>query len=255
MTCHFTAHKQRVLASQAAKGAHARPGALPSANNGVAASEYQMKLMALGHDLRTLSNTQSIERKIALKREMIGAYIPWLQGALAAEKPAQDEIVGTMLVWAIDIAEWPLALDLAEHVLTHGLALPERYRRTPATLIAEQVAEAGIGADPNVDLATLQIVESLTEGHDMPDEVRAKVKKAVGLAFKANAEAFDPTAESAVAGGKRAMIGAAIDSLTRALALDAKCGVKKIISSLEAEAKRLAAEAAKEAAKAEGAAA
>jgi len=73
---------------------------------------------------------------------MIDTYRPWIEGALAAEKPAQDEIVGTMLVWAIDIGEWPLALDIARHVLAHGLALPERYRRTPGTLIAEEVAEA-----------------------------------------------------------------------------------------------------------------
>lgn len=231
----------------AAKAGHSapRPGALPSPDNGPAATAYQLKLAALGNDLRQLSNTQSLETKISLKRDMIDTYRPWIEGALAAEKPAQDEIVGTMLVWAIDIAEWPLALDLARHVLAHGLALPERYRRTPATLIAEQVAEAGIGADPTVDLATLQQVEAMTETADMPDEVRAKVKKAIGLAFKARAEAFDPTAESAVAGGKPALIAAAIAHLNRAFALDAKCGVKKIITSLEAEAKRIAADAAK----------
>jgi hypothetical protein len=36
-------------------------------------------------------------------------------------------------------------------------------------------------------------VEALTAATDMPDQVRAKLKKATGLAFKAAAEAFDPT--------------------------------------------------------------
>lgn len=245
---------ERKMAAKAGNSAP-RPGALASPENGPAATAYQLKLAALGNDLHQLSNTQSLETKIALKRGMIDTYRPWIEGALRSEKPAQDEIVGTMLVWAIDIAEWPLALDLARHVLAHGLALPERYRRTPATLIAEQVAEAGIGADPTVDLATLQQVDALTETADMPDEVRAKVKKAIGLAFKARADTFDPTAESGMAGGRSALIAAAIANLTRAVALDDKCGVKKIITSLEAEAKRITAEAAKEAAKAEGAAA
>jgi hypothetical protein len=34
----------------------------------------------------------------------------------------------------------------------------------------------------------------------MPDQVRAKLHKAIGLAFQAEAEAFDPEAESQLAG-------------------------------------------------------
>jgi hypothetical protein len=77
-------------------------------------------------------------------------------------------------------------------VLRHGLTLPERYKRTAGTLIAEEVAEAGLTLPSTVDLATLQRVEALTAATDMPDQVRAKLKKAIGLAFKAAAEAFDP---------------------------------------------------------------
>lgn len=239
MTSPARAHRQRVLAAQAAKGAAARPGALPSPMGGPAASEYQLMLAALGNDLRQLHNTQSLERKIDLKRSMIDRYRDWLAGALTAQQPAQDEIVTTMLVWAIDIAEWPLVLDLARYVLAHGLDLPERYRRTPATLIAEQVAEAAILAVDAVPLETLLQVEDMTDLSDMPDEVRAKLKKAIGLSFKAKADSFDPEADSGVAGGKPALIAAAIANLTRALSLDGKCGVKKILASLNAEAKKL----------------
>jgi len=229
---------ERKMAAKAGNGP--RPGALPSPENGPAASAYQLKLAALGNDLRQLSNTKSLERKIELKRTMIETYRPWIEGALSADRPAQDEIVGTMLVWAIDIADWPLALDIARHVLTYGLALPDRFRRSPAELIAEQVAEAGILADPTVSLTTLQQVEALTEAADMPDEIRAKVKKAIGLAFRAKADAFDPTAESGVAGGKAALIAAATSYLDRAVQLDDSCGVKVVIRQLAAEAKRLA---------------
>jgi predicted nucleic acid-binding Zn ribbon protein len=53
----------------AAKAGHVvRPGALPKAANGPAATAYQLKLVALGEDLRRLSNTQSLETKIELKR-------------------------------------------------------------------------------------------------------------------------------------------------------------------------------------------
>jgi hypothetical protein len=118
----------------------------------------------------------------------------------------------------------------------------ERYKRTAGTLIAEEVAEAGLTLPPTVDLATLQRVEALTAATDMPDQVRAKLKKATGLAFKAAAEAFDPNAESGVAGGKPALIRAAITQFERALALNSTCGVKKLITQLERELAQAASE-------------
>lgn len=237
--CPFRAHIERVSAASAATGVLAPAGGLPSAEDGAGASEYRLLLVALGEDLRQLHNIQSIERKIEAKRGMIDRYRDWLDGALSAENPAEDEIVTTMLVWSIDIAEWPLALDLARHALAYGLPLPERYRRSPGTMIAEEFAEAGLAPSPIVDLATLQQVDAMTELADMPDEVRAKLKKAIGLAFKARAEAFDPEAESDMAGGKGALIGAAIAHLERALALDSRCGVKKLIEQLGREAKKI----------------
>ncbi|WP_343611135.1 phage terminase small subunit [Novosphingobium sp.] len=229
----------RKMAAKAGKSAHARPGVLPAAEDGPAATEYELMRAALGNDLRQLSNTQSLEKKIELKRGMIERYRDWIEGALAAEKPAQDDIVTTMLVWSIDIAEWPLALDLARHVLDHGLTLPERYKRDPAVLVAEEFAEAGIVPEPTIDLATLLQIEGMTDMSDMPDEVRAKVNKAIGLAFKARSDAFDPEADSGMAGGKPALIAAALASLKRAVELDSRCGVKKIITSLQAEAARI----------------
>lgn len=242
MKCPFRAHMERVSAAAAATGAIMAAGGLPSAEQGEGASEYRLMLAALGNDLRQLSNIQSLERKIDAKRGMIDRYRDWIAGALTAEAPAQDEIVTTMLVWSIDLAEWPLALDLARHALAHGLALPERYRRTPGTLIAEEVAEAGLQQVPTVDLATLQQVDGMTELADMPDEVRAKLKKAMGLAFKVRAAAFDAETDNEIAGGKGALIAAARVQLERALALDARCGVKKLIDQLNRDAKKLATE-------------
>lgn len=233
---------ERKTAQLARAGSASPSHAAPAMAEGdPAASEYALLLAALGNDLRELQNIQSVERKIEAKRLRIGRYLPWVEGALAAETPVQDEIVSTMLVWSIDVADWPLAVRLAWHVLAHGLELPERYRRTPATLVAEEVAEAGLGADPAVDLETLQQVYALTVQLDMHDQVRAKLHKAIGLSLQTRADTFDPEAESAPAGGKPALIEAAIGHFRAALKYDAKCGVKKLIETLEREQKKLAA--------------
>jgi hypothetical protein len=229
---------QRKLAAMASGTATEGAPAMPT--EGPVASEYQLLLMALGEDLRQLSNIQSLERKIEAKAEMIARYMPWVQGALQAEVPAQDEIVTTILIWLLDLGRWAEALSIAGHVLKHGLALPERYKRTPATLIAEEIAEAGLVNPAKADAATLLAAQELTASFDMHDQARAKLAKAIGLAFERQAAAFDPEAETAVAGGKPALIDAALEWFQRALSLDKNAGVKKSIERLTAAAKKLA---------------
>ncbi|WP_398501339.1 phage terminase small subunit [Variovorax sp.] len=232
---------QRKLAAASRPDAALAGRAAPMPTDGPVASEYQLLLAALGIDLNTLRNTQSTERKIEAKRTMIEKYRAWVEGAADASAGAQDEIVSTMMVWAIDINDWPLALKLAEYVLLAGINLPERYNRAPATLIAEEIAQVAIDAPGAVPLEVLNSVADLVSDADIFDQVRAKLEKAFGLAFKVRADAFDPTAESAVAGGKPALLAAAIGHLDRAIALHAGCGAKKIKQAMEAELKKLAA--------------
>lgn len=230
-------NRQRILAEMASGAAPASGGAaMPT--EGPVASEYKLLLAALQIDMNALRQIQSTDKKIEAKRGMIGKYLPWVEGALAAEVPAQDEIVGNMLVWSLDIADWDLAYRLSEHFLRHGLALPERYKRQPATLIAEQVAEAGLAPVPAIDLVTLQLFDELVREKDMHDQVGAKLYKALGLAFQRAADAFDPTADNAVAGGKSALLQNARDCFQSALTLDKGAGVKKLIEALDRELKK-----------------
>jgi hypothetical protein len=197
---------------------------------GPVASEYALLLAALGQDLATLRTIQSVERKIEGRDDR--ALSRGLAGALA-DPPVQDDIVGTMLVWAIDIADWPLALELGDHVLAARLALPERYkRRRPAGRgSGRKRAARGHG------VRALEETLALTADHDMPDQVRAKLHKAIGLAFQAEAEAFDPEAESQRAGASaRSMPRSPI---SRALELDGSAGVKKAVERLNADLKKL----------------
>lgn len=235
-------HREQHRAAQAgAAAAPQRPANAPPPmpTTGPVASEYALLLTALGQDLQSLRQIQSVERKIAAKAGMIGRYRAWVEGAMRSDPPVQDDIVGTMLVWAIDVGDWPLALQLGAHVLATNLGLPERYKRSPAVLLAEEVAESALRVASAVPRPVLEQTLALTEDHDMPDQVRAKLHKALGLAFQAEADAFDPEAESQRAGGKRALVAAALDHVGRALELDQGAGVKKIIERLAAELKKL----------------
>ncbi|MES2905063.1 MAG: phage terminase small subunit [Pseudomonadota bacterium] len=239
MTSLARRRRETILAAQLA----ASPAASIAAPTGPAATQYEQLREQLGEDMRSLSQIQSVERKIEAKRAMVGRYQAWVEGAMRAGRDgaaAQDEIVTTMLVWNIDIGNWIMALQLAVHVLTHNLPLPERYKRTPATLIAEEIADRALADAGAVDHGTLIATEQVTERHDMPDQVRAKLLKALGRNLMLQADTFDADASEATAGGKPALITAAMDALRRAKTLDEKVGVTKDIEKLERELKKLA---------------
>ena len=217
--------------------------AAPMPEDGPIATEYQALLAQLHDDLRMLSGIQSIEKRIEKKPALLAKYRPWVAGALEAgedDAAPQDEIVVTALIWALDIGDWDFALDIADHCLRHRLDLPERYNRSLGCLVVEEIAKAAIKDPDAVSHQALERVRAVATEHDMPDQVRAKYHRALGESWALQAEAFDPASESAPAGGKPALVDAALTELRRARELNDKVGVKKQIEQLEREAKRLA---------------
>ncbi len=240
MTSLARRHRERALAEQLARsqGIAATAGLAPAINTDAPeASEYALLMVTLEENRRQLSEIQSIEARNPRKAEMAITFMPWIDGVLTAGREGnatQDEIVTTNMIWAMDYGAIDYAIDLAEHVLTHGLVLPERYNRTAGCLIAEEIAEAVISGKTAVSHAQLLRAASLTAAHDMPDQARAKLMKALAFSYAAEAEDFDATADTAVAGGKPALLSAAIDHFARALQLNPKIsGVKQRMKEAE----------------------
>ncbi|MGE5563109.1 MAG: phage terminase small subunit [Bacillota bacterium] len=234
------------LAAIAAAAVAASPSAARP-KSGPAATEYELKRAELGQDLQQLKQIQSIEKKIELKRQLLPKYDAWVAGVLAAAaqtgRGVQDDVFVQVMIWRIDVGDYEGALPLIAYVLEHGIALPERFKRTAATMIAEEIADAAlcaIGQNEPFDLALLQKIDELTAEADMHDEVRAKLKKAQGLELARIAGATEAGSDGP-AGGKAAAIAAALTCLKRALQLNERVGVKKEIERLEREAAKLAA--------------
>jgi hypothetical protein len=254
------AHRQRTLAELSTKrmlSDHAaRAGVAPAMPaDGPEATEYHSLLSRLHDDLRRLHDVQSRERKVELKRSLIETYRAWCTGAILAAPGAdapQDEIVVTCFIWAIDIRDWDFALRLGRHVISHGLQLPERFHRTPGGLLVSEMTDAAITVPGCVPHEVLTSAlpgpeDLLLPAWDMKNETLARLHRAIGESWARKAETFDPTAESAPAGGKAMLVDAALTSLREAVRLHAGVGVKKTVEQLEREAKKLAADAGQDA--------
>ena len=213
--------------------------------------------LQLTEDKRRLKALESIEAKIALKATLLPTYADWCAavvaaGAGAAGQAVQDDVVATIFMWRIDAGDYAGALELADHLLRHKLALPLPNLRSVATFLAEEVAEAAIKAaqaGKPFPADVLGDVHVLTDDRDMVDQVRAKLFKADGLVALSIAEAAIADGENeaamrAVAGLKSAALDTAKTALARAKQLEPKIGVTKLIEQVDrliaAEAKAAA---------------
>lgn len=214
----FAAHFQRVSAEKAA--AKADPGQ-SMAGLGI----YNTMLVKLRADRARLKQVQSIASKIKVKRELLPDYAEYVAGVLEGGRGGQDDVLATILVWRIDAEDYAGALDIARYVIQHKLALPDEFSRTPATILAEEFAktaqktlDAGGKFDPDQLAQVLEVID----GHDMPDQVRAKLFKALGNALLKKAK--KPSKKDLVR---------ALECLREALRLDANVGVKRQLTDLE----------------------
>lgn len=236
-------HRERISAGQHL--AAANDNGPVAAEEGPRAAEYGQLLLQLVDDKRRLKAIQSIEAKVALKKELLPRYDAWIEGTLEAAmlggRGVQDEIVSTCLMWRIDVGDYMGALKLAYYCMTFGLALPGHVQRDLATFVTEEISEGALQALKAGEPAPLDVLVSLqelTRERDMPDQVRAKLHKALGKELLRQAEDPDTDAAGGAAGGRKARLGAAHDQLTRAQKLDPKAGVAKDIERAARELKK-----------------
>ncbi|WP_413164117.1 phage terminase small subunit [Aeromonas salmonicida] len=209
-------HRERALA--------ALQGAASPQFDQARANAYELQLMQLAEHRRTLQSIQSIERKIDAKRTMLPVYKPWIDGLLAADRGGQDDVLVTVMLWTLDTGDLEGALPMASYVLRHGLSTPDRFERTAATMIAEEVADTAIkqqeaGVGPSTSLLGQYMAR--LHGCDIFDQVRAKLHKAVGRACLAD--------------GRKQL---AAEHYRRAIELHDKVGIKKELEVLERELKK-----------------
>jgi tetratricopeptide (TPR) repeat protein len=184
-------------------------------------TQYELMLSKLHEDRRRLKDVQSIERRADIKRVLLPEYMPWVNGVLEGGSGVQDDVLMTVLIWCIDTTQFGDALRLAEYAIKHKLATPDQFNRDLPTVLAEEIAEQSIKAINAGDcsdemLFDLMQTNLLTSDCDMPDEVRAKLMKAIGYAHRAQGSYHEAQA-----------------ALRRALDLSEKIGVKKDIEGLE----------------------
>ncbi|MBD7725456.1 terminase [Klebsiella pneumoniae] len=217
-------HFQRVMAER-----HGKAEDLSD----TARTAHEQILHRMRMDMAALKKIQGEQAKAALKRQMLPNYEGWIEGTLEGNSGRQDEVITRLMIWAIDVRDYPLAARIGRYVIAHNLAMPDRFNRTAATALVDEICDpilVQVKADDSTDvspyLAVLDEVAGFTADSDMPDMVRAKLHKARAFALRNGTPAEQETA---------------LGLLRTALIMDPGAGVKKLIDKLASQLKKTAA--------------
>ena len=217
-------HFQRVMAER-----HGKAEDLSD----TARTAHEQILHRMRMDMAALKKIQGEQAKAALKRQMLPNYEGWIEGTLEGNSGRQDEVITRLMIWAIDVRDYPLAARIGRYVIAHNLAMPDRFNRTAATALVDEICDpilVQVKADDSTDvspyLAVLDEVAEFTAASDMPDMVRAKLHKARAFALRNGTPAEQETA---------------LGLLRTALIMDPGAGVKKLIDKLASQLKKTAA--------------
>ncbi len=229
--------KQSILAQKS--GDYSNPQ-----SNDAGQNEYRLQMARLTQDLQSIKSLESIEAKASFKAKNLSNYLPWVNGRLDQDIASYDEVVMTMLPWALDAAEvdtekqsefYALAMRIFIYALKHEFALPAKYGRSLVTFVVESIADTALRANQDI-LAmqeVLQQIYSVTIADaqlDMIDQVRARLLKALAfLKIKLN--------EKNESQHDLALI---LELLEKADALDGNAGVKTKIKETKSALQKMA---------------
>lgn len=244
--------QRRLAEKQAAKAIKNAPAANIAVARPVEAdtAPYSLLRLQMGQHLAELKALKSIDAKIAHKAEILSVYNDHIDTVIltadAEDKAVQDEVFVQVMIWTLDAASvkpelYPRAFELADHVIRFKLDMPERFNRSAAEYVLEAVVEDAEKKLKTADAAnlrpfeidTLTRAENLTTGHDMVDQIPAKLNKVIGKLFVLLAQAIDKGEVEAPAGGAKGARAVALRRFKRAVELNDKIGVTKDIEQLE----------------------
>lgn len=125
------AHFQRTMAQRA--------GLIDDSQSQTVRTAHEQILHRLRLAQARLKGIQSKAAKAELKKTLLPDFSGWIDGTLESDSGRQDEVIVTLMVWAVDCGDLPLALRIGEYVVRHNLSTPDSFGRDAATLLTEEI--------------------------------------------------------------------------------------------------------------------
>ncbi|WP_156820847.1 phage terminase small subunit [Dasania marina] len=149
-----------------------------------APANYDTALAQLEKHRSQLEGLVSVKDKEAFKAQIIGHYMPFLEGYIESEAHYHNEVLTTLAIWAIDVDDLAVGMRLANYAVEQQQPSPRFIRSEFAQFITEQVTDwaqrqfkAGASAAPYFD-ALIENIETNTWLVEFPIALSKMYKQA-----------------------------------------------------------------------------
>ena len=192
-------------------------------------TDYEVLCIALTNDVNKIRAFPNFELKAEYKRDVfLPKWMPFVEEYLAKGIVYQNDYLAYCIIYSFDVGDFDTALRLADLAIKQNQSLPERFKSTLPTFVANQIydwtdktASAGYSVEPYFS-QTFKNVATQWKLHEIVTAKWLKLAAALLLRSpqgKVQASGIDD-AETLVL---------AIQLCNRAFQLNQKAGVKNMI--------------------------
>ena len=150
-------------------------------------AKSSLLLAALAADREHLKGIRSLQRRTEIKCDLLPKYADYLTTVVNGDDYRHDEILVTCCLWSVDAGKYQQFNLLAEFALKHGMKSPQGFTRNLPELLMEELADITLRhKEPILFSNSLELINQLTDQHDVLDEIAAKFHKARGMALESS---------------------------------------------------------------------
>lgn len=104
-------------------------------------AEFEILKKSLSNDAKALSGITQGDEKNAKRKELISRYMPHVEAYIEKGEEFANPVLIQVMLWMFDLFRIDQALKLAEIAIKQNQLMPENFKRTLPTFVADEVLE------------------------------------------------------------------------------------------------------------------
>ncbi|KMK51479.1 hypothetical protein RO21_06075 [[Actinobacillus] muris] len=196
--------------------------------------------IALHNEVEKIRTMPSLEIRADYKRaHFLPKWLPFVEQHFNKGDTHQNDVIGYCIIYLFDVGRFEHAIEMADRAITNGQRLPERFKSTIPTFVADQIyrwTEKTAAVGGNVEPYFSQILEKVSMHWSLHEYITAKWLK---LAATLLVRTADGKAHAA-SYNEPERLHLAIQLCNRAFQLNHKVGVKNLVERCQMRLTKLA---------------
>lgn len=196
--------------------------------------------LALRNEIEKIRAMPTFADRNQYKRDhFLKKWLPFVEQHFEKGATYQNDVIGYCLIYLFDVGQYSQALSLADRAIANGQRLPERFKSTIPTFVADQIfqwTEKTSAIGQSVEPYFSQVLDKVATQWQLHEIITAKWLKQAAMLLIRNADGKAHAASY----NEPERLWLAIQLCRRAYQLNHKAGIKNIVERCTMRLSKLA---------------